>query len=138
MPTADGRSDTQPNNHDIPVPPWIGRAEAWIGSWPRWKIVVVASCGVAAVAGIDLVTGQELSLSVFFLLPVGYSAWFAGRNPAFGIAFASATLWYLADRLGGTVYSLPHQRRRLTHVPGQESRQRHIHPRLALSRPAGF
>ncbi len=78
-----------------------------MGTWPRWRIVVVAYCGVAAVAAIDLVTGRELSVSIFFLLPVGYTTWFAGRNPAFGVAFASATLWYSADRLGGTVYSHP-------------------------------
>ncbi len=66
---------------------------------------MLATVGILAVFALDVVTGSELSVSIFFLVPIGLTAWFAGRAHA-GVASAvSAGLWFTADWLTGTVHS---------------------------------
>ncbi len=70
-------------------------------------VVVVAPLGLAVVAGVDFATGSELSLSLFYLGPVSLVAWRAGTRGGVGASVAAAATWFLADRLGGYVYSHP-------------------------------
>ena len=65
-------------------------------------ILLVPSLGV-----LDVLVGTEVSFSLFYLLPIFLVAWAVGAGSAYGIALACAVTWYLADRVGGTVYSHP-------------------------------
>ena len=45
-------------------------------------LVFGAGAAVAAAIGfVDFLIGQELSLSLFYLVPVAFVAWFLGRGP---------------------------------------------------------
>lgn len=57
------------------------------------------------VAACDVATGFELSLSVFYLAPTAFAAWFIGRRWGVLMALLSALLWLSADLLAGHVYS---------------------------------
>jgi signal transduction histidine kinase len=57
-------------------------------------LVLVSILGV-----FDYFTGPEISLSVFYLVPTCLAAWSVGFRAGVALAFASAAVWLLADRL---------------------------------------
>jgi diguanylate cyclase (GGDEF)-like protein len=57
--------------------------------------LLVIGVGIA-----DYATGNELSVSVFYLIPIVLVTWFAGRNAGLGISVISAIMWFIADALG--------------------------------------
>lgn len=72
-----------------------------------WVILLSALAMMVAVAAIDLATGPEISVSIFYLFPVGLIAWTRGMGAASGIAFTSAVLWYAADRIARGAHANP-------------------------------
>jgi diguanylate cyclase (GGDEF)-like protein len=81
----------------------IVRLDHWAkGFWALIGIVLVA-----LVALLDIVTGYELSFSLFYLLPIALVAWYGGRRPAMVACVLSAGAWLLADILAGQTHSQP-------------------------------
>jgi diguanylate cyclase (GGDEF)-like protein len=70
-------------------------------------------CGLAgfALVGIigiiDYLTGYEIGFSLFYLLPIFFVTWQTGKPLGIIISIASALVWFLADMLAGSVYSVP-------------------------------
>jgi diguanylate cyclase (GGDEF)-like protein len=62
---------------------------------------------IAVVGLLDLVTGYELSFSLFYVLPIVLVTWLLGRWSGLIAAFASALVWLWADMATGHVYSHP-------------------------------
>ncbi|MCJ7779976.1 MAG: GGDEF domain-containing protein, partial [Acidimicrobiia bacterium] len=83
------------------------RLQIIVASWSRWMIVAVAAFLLGLVVSIDLVTGSDLSFSVFYLIPVAFVAWYVGGGAATAFAVISAVLWFGADRWAGSTYSQP-------------------------------
>jgi hypothetical protein len=50
---------------------------------------------------LDYVTGYELSFFVFYSVPVGVAAWWAGRWPGIGVALGATLTWLLANYFSG-------------------------------------
>ena len=75
-----------------------------IGSstWIMIGVIFVASVGV-----VDFWTGRELSFSLFYLIPILWVTWFAGRKAGLLISFSSAVAWFMADLLARQTYSQP-------------------------------
>ncbi len=65
-----------------------------------------ALLGMSAIALVDYATGHEISLSVFYLLPVGFLAWRTSLPISLGAALFAAILWFGAD-VAGHEYSHP-------------------------------
>jgi diguanylate cyclase (GGDEF)-like protein len=79
------------------------RVAQW--SKPFWVVI-----GLALILGLgllDIVTGYELSISLFYLIPIGLVAWYAGRRFALGASTISAIVWLIADIVSGQQYSNP-------------------------------
>ena len=75
---------------------------------PRNRKLLVAAAAIALLALItwlDVVTGYELALFVFYYLPVAMAAWWLSRRAGVVFAFAAGGCWLLADRLSSTPYS---------------------------------
>ncbi len=87
-----------------------------VPSWPRrprWSVVAVDRLdgptawlltlggvfAVCLIAFLDYENGPELSLSVFYLIPVGICAWWGGFAHGLIIALAGAVAWDLVDSL---------------------------------------
>lgn len=66
------------------------------------SVVIVGLLGLA-----DVATGSELSSSVFYALPVGLAAWYAGWRWGMGVGLLAAGTWYQADVWAGAMYSAP-------------------------------
>ena len=74
--------------------------------YPRQTVVFIANITLLGVLGwVDYLTGYELGFFVFYSVPVGMTAWYAGRWPAVAIAFFASVTWWLADRSNGVIYS---------------------------------
>ena len=59
---------------------------------------------LAVVGTIDLAIGYELSLSIFYAIPVGLSAWYLGRRFGLLLSVLSALILFVVDASGGHVY----------------------------------
>ncbi|MET0105461.1 MAG: GGDEF domain-containing protein [Sedimenticola sp.] len=53
----------------------------------------------------DFITGNEMSFSVFYIIPVGYGVWYAGGIVGTVLSLFSAVAWLIADVISGHVYS---------------------------------
>jgi diguanylate cyclase (GGDEF)-like protein len=62
---------------------------------------------LAIFAVIDLQTGNELSFSVFYTIPISIASWYAGRRIGFLLCCACAVTWYGIDDISGAQYSHP-------------------------------
>lgn len=70
--------------------------------WMTTGCVLVAGVGIG-----DYVTGEELSFSLFYLIPIALVTWFAGMRGGLGMSVISAMTWFIADSLSGQTYSYP-------------------------------
>jgi diguanylate cyclase (GGDEF)-like protein len=59
------------------------------------------------IAFIDYLTGFELSIAFFYVLPVALVTWFVNRRSGFILAVACALAWYASNTLAGATYSSP-------------------------------
>ena len=73
----------------------------------RARILGVAILGVALVALPDYLTGVEISLSLFYLCPVGVATWYGGRQTGLLIAFISTFAALAADVSAGPAFARP-------------------------------
>ena len=62
---------------------------------------------IAILGFINYSLGYEISFSVFYLIPVAVSAWFAEKNVALVVSFISATTWIAANHYAGEHFSHP-------------------------------
>ena len=72
---------------------------------PRALTGTAALALVAAIGALDWATGAELSSSVFYVIPVGGAAWYAGARWGWVACAAAAATWYVADLAAGATYS---------------------------------
>jgi diguanylate cyclase (GGDEF)-like protein len=59
------------------------------------------------VGALDYATGNEISFSVFYLIPILMLTWLTNEAVGALIAFVSAMIWLTADIFGGAKYSSP-------------------------------
>ncbi|MGC1377915.1 MAG: GGDEF domain-containing protein [Anaerolineales bacterium] len=69
--------------------------------------IITGLISVAGVGVFDTWTGSEISFSLFYLIPILFVTWFAGRKPGLVISLAGAVAWFAADALAGHTYSQP-------------------------------
>ncbi len=62
---------------------------------------------VALIGAIDYWSGNEIAITVFYLIPISLGAWFIGPRTGNGLALLSAAVWLLADLYGGRPYQSP-------------------------------
>jgi diguanylate cyclase (GGDEF)-like protein len=68
-------------------------------------IIISASLLIMVLGYIDLITGNEMSFSIFYIIPIGYAAWRIGGMVGTALALLSAVAWLVADIMSGHVYS---------------------------------
>jgi diguanylate cyclase (GGDEF)-like protein len=83
------------------------RAPAVLEQRGRVFWAVAGTVLVAALGYVDYATGFEISLSLFYLIPVGLVAWYSTRDLALVICGLAAIAWLGADIASGHLYSVP-------------------------------
>ncbi|MEZ5503480.1 MAG: GGDEF domain-containing protein [Halioglobus sp.] len=83
----------------------LNRLDRFLSGLPTTQIIVFALLLVGLLGAVDLLTGFELSFSVFYTVPIGIGAWYAGRRVGFLLCLISALTWLNMDYLSGHYYS---------------------------------
>jgi diguanylate cyclase (GGDEF)-like protein len=64
-------------------------------SRPRLWLLI---CGLLSIIGVaDYFTGTDISISFFFLAPIGIAAWYINRDAGMGVSFASGVIWFVVN-----------------------------------------
>jgi len=63
-------------------------------------VIILFSIGIA-----DYITGQEISLAIFYLIPISLTAWYANRNAAVSMCIISSLVEFTANSAAGRTYS---------------------------------
>jgi diguanylate cyclase (GGDEF)-like protein len=63
----------------------------------RRQLVVLVICLLTGIGLIDHVTGSEVSVSLFYLVPIGIAAWYLNRPGGTLIAIVGAALWFFVN-----------------------------------------
>jgi signal transduction histidine kinase len=63
----------------------------------KYFVIAVGFLLIAVIGVIDYFTGNKISFSIFYLIPIAYVGWYAGRN--YGIVFSiiGALIWFAID-----------------------------------------
>ena len=79
-----------------------------MSEWPKHAILGVSLAMAVVISLVRYLTGPELALSFFYLLPVCISAWGVGRWPGILIGFFCAFSWLVADLSMQNEFSNPY------------------------------
>ena len=60
---------------------------------------------IVAVGYLDFLSGFEIAVSLFYLIPISLIVWFAGKTPGIIASAVSAFIWLFADISAGQSYS---------------------------------
>jgi signal transduction histidine kinase len=75
---------------------------------PPKPVVMALALALTFVLGIlDFVTGRDFALSAFYLIPICWAGWMAGRRAGILLAAVSTAAWFMADMRSGFVYRHP-------------------------------
>jgi diguanylate cyclase (GGDEF)-like protein len=69
---------------------------------PFW--VIASFMAIALIGMIDYFTGYEISLSLFYLIPIAAIAWFVGVGPGIWASAVSTLVWVAGDIAAEQVY----------------------------------
>ena len=70
-------------------------------------ITVIGLVFGALIGLVDYSLGFAISLGVFYLVPIAFVAWFAGRNAGAFIAIPSALIWYATNKTVDAIQTHP-------------------------------
>jgi hypothetical protein len=74
---------------------------------PKPLAALAAFAGVVLVGCVDFFTGFDVSLSVFYAMPIILAVWTIGRGYGVFIALIAVGFWFTADRYSGHHFSTP-------------------------------
>jgi diguanylate cyclase (GGDEF)-like protein len=72
---------------------------------PHTYIILICLLIIAVVGFIDVATGSEISISLFFLIPISIAAWYVSLWTGLLMSLISAIVWLAADLISGHSYS---------------------------------
>jgi diguanylate cyclase (GGDEF)-like protein len=87
--------------------PMLNQIMQYFSKLEKPKLILIACAMIALFGIIDYVTGPELALSIFYLLPIMLVAWLVNRRAAVYISMVGAIVWLLADELSREWYVPP-------------------------------
>ncbi|HUA39210.1 MAG TPA: hypothetical protein VMA35_12535 [Candidatus Sulfopaludibacter sp.] len=70
-----------------------------------WKITVAIGVSLVSVGYLDYVTGYEINVSLFYLIPIFLCGWHCSRSVVVGIALLIGAGHWLEDKLSGHTYT---------------------------------
>jgi diguanylate cyclase (GGDEF)-like protein len=77
----------------------------FLGRQSNLFFLIICSALVILTGLVDLITGEEISFSLFYVFPISMAAWFTTRWIGIVFSILSAFVWFLADVASGHVYS---------------------------------
>ena len=85
----------------------ISRIMQFFSKLGKPQLILIACALIAGFGIVDYITGPELALSIFYLLPIMLVAWWLNRRSAVYVSIGGAMVWLLADVLSREWYVPP-------------------------------
>jgi signal transduction histidine kinase len=70
-----------------------------------WQFSLLTALLITLTFTVDYITGYEIAISIFYLIPIGIATWFLSRRAGLVVSVLCAGLWLLGEQLAGAVYS---------------------------------
>lgn len=86
---------------------WLSGRLANVASKSMASAVVLTAIALVLVAVVDLMTGSEISFSLFYLGPIALLSWRSGLAGGITASAAGAALWYWVGMVDGQIFSRP-------------------------------
>ena len=83
---------------------FFGSVMEYLSKLPQLLLMSLASAMVVLVGILSHKTGPQLSLTIFYMIPIALVTWFAGRSIGFIFSTLSAITWLIADLTSGATY----------------------------------
>jgi diguanylate cyclase (GGDEF)-like protein len=83
------------------------RIPYYISKQSKMHLFVLCLLLVIVVGIVDYLLGEDVSIALFYLLPIALASWFVGRRSGIFMSFASAGTWVIADIMARQVYFHP-------------------------------
>lgn len=77
----------------------------YVSRLPKAFCIPLCSALLLLIGFLDYITGEEISVSVFYLVPVSLATWRTGRRSGILFCIFSAIMWFYVDIISGHVYS---------------------------------
>jgi len=72
----------------------IVRVGEYLAHRPKSHVLLIGLLTVGMIGALDLLTGPDISVSLFYLLPITFVTWRIGRNAGFALSFC---VWVVVD-----------------------------------------
>src|SRR5579862_3813962 len=82
-----------------------GPFSEYLAAQPRWAVLLECCMLILLIGYVDLITGYEISLVVFYALPILLAVWYGDRTMAIVVACLCTLTWSLADLASGHTYA---------------------------------
>lgn len=69
------------------------------------SILLYSTAIVCIVGFFDLMVGRQLSMAIFYVIPIAISSWYCSRNSGFALSLAAVLWWLLSDLLNDYPYT---------------------------------
>jgi signal transduction histidine kinase len=90
----------KPEIDSIPVPfssSRITSIDTWLRSQSRNRLLALAAAAIVIIGYIDYATSAEITLSVFYTIPVLIFVWYGDRPTGIGLAVFATAVWWAAN-----------------------------------------
>ena len=64
----------------------------YLNKQPRLRLVTVSLVGVVLLGGLDYLSGPEIFVPIFYLIPVSLAAWYAGGWTGLGVSIVGTLI----------------------------------------------
>jgi len=88
--------------HEFHIAPGV---TDWLNDQPRAFMAFISVLGVLSVGGLDYLSGNEVSWSVIYIIPIAFAAWYVSARFAYGLGVLSVVLWIASDMATGVVFT---------------------------------
>ena len=86
---------------------YLGKILSYFEKQSRLSVILVGLLIIIFVGVIDYLTGYEIELAIFYLIPIAFVTWFAGKGSGALISIISTIIIFLAHMFAGKVFSHP-------------------------------
>lgn len=85
----------------------LSQISNWLSKAPKTILIFISLALVLLIGVLDYWTGYEMSLALFYLVPVSFAAWYVGRCAGIAVSLISGAVWEVSNDLAGQTFSSP-------------------------------
>jgi hypothetical protein len=80
---------------------FLHRFNSHLEKIPKTAVFAIAVLITGCITGLDWVTGDKIAFSIFYLVPIGFTAWYGSRTKGIILSAGCAIAWLSLDIITG-------------------------------------